>query len=101
MQRPGVALLFIVLAELALTAQLHIELIDESRLPRFEVVSVRRGDPGGNSPRLDFPPGRFVQENATLLNVVSLAFDVPPSNVAGPLPDVVTREPLSIDARMP
>jgi len=101
MQRLGTALLLVVLAQLAPTAQQHIELIDEAKLPRFEVASVRPGDPKSSTQRVDFPPGRFVQENTTLVNIVSIAFDVPPSNLADPLPDVVTREPFSIEARMP
>ena len=100
MPRPVATVLFIVLAVYPVAAQ-RIELVDDARLPRFEVVSVRRGDPSAPAGRVDFPPGRFVQDNVPLLNAVSLAFDVRPELLAQPLPDLVTRVPFTIDARMP
>jgi len=100
MRRPGVAFLLTVLAAGPAAAQ-RIELIDDATLPRFEVASVRRGDPNAPPGRVDFPPGRFVQENVPLLNALSLAFDLRSYQMTGPFPDLVTREPFTIDARMP
>ena len=60
-------------------------------------AAIRTHPPG----RVDFPPGRFVQENVPLLNALSLAFDLRSYQMGGPFPDLVTREPFTIDARMP
>lgn len=100
MQRLAAALVLTVLAPGPAAAQ-RVESIDDAKLPRFEVASVRRGDPNARPGRVDFPPGRFVQENVPLLNALSLAFDLLSYQLAGPLPDLVTREPFTIDARMP
>jgi uncharacterized protein (TIGR03435 family) len=101
MPRLAAFLVALVLVEGLLDAQHRIALVDEATLPRFEVVSVRPGDPRGGPPRVDFPPGRFVQENAPLMNAISVAFDALPNQFVEPLPDLVTREPFTIDARMP
>jgi|SoiMethySBSTD1v2_1073268.scaffolds.fasta_scaffold49134_2 uncharacterized protein (TIGR03435 family) len=98
--RPGTALLFTLLAVDPASAQ-RIDLVDEVKLPRFEIVSVKPGDPRSDVHNVSFPPGRFVQDNMPLLNVVSLAFDARPSQLPAPLPDLITRELFSIDARMP
>jgi hypothetical protein len=66
MQRLAAALLLTVLAPGPAATQ-RVELIDDAKLPRFEVASVRRGDPNARPGRVDFPPGRFVQENVPLL----------------------------------
>jgi uncharacterized protein (TIGR03435 family) len=93
------ACLLIGLAAPPVAAQ-RIELTDAARLPRFEVASVRRSDPNAGPARFDAPPGRYVQENAPLLNAISLAFDLRSYQFAGPLP-ALTRELFTIDARMP
>jgi uncharacterized protein (TIGR03435 family) len=100
MRRLGAALLLIALSAGPVAAQ-RIELIDDAKLPRFEVASVRRGDPNAPPGRVDFPPGRFVQENVPILNALSLAFDLRNYQMAGSFPELVTREPFTIDARMP
>jgi len=97
--RPSVALLFTLLAVDPASAQ-RIDLVDEAKLPRFEVVSVKPGDPKSDIHNVSFPPGRFVQDNMPLLNAVSLAFDARPSQLPAPLPDLITRELFSINARM-
>ena len=40
-----------------------IQLVDESKLPRFEVASVKPGDPKADRATIGTPPGRFIQEN--------------------------------------
>jgi uncharacterized protein (TIGR03435 family) len=74
-----------------------IALVDEATLPRFEIASVKPG--GSGPPRAEATPGRFVNENMPLLNAVSLAFDLPPHQIATPLPNVV-RELFTIEGRM-
>src|SRR5262245_38202668 len=100
MPRATAALLLVLFGARLASAQ-RIELMDEAKLPHFGVVSVRPGDPNAKPGGVDFPPGRFVQVNAPLLNTVSLAFDLRPYQFGGPLSELVTREPFSIDARMP
>src|SRR5688500_13448672 len=78
-------------------AQQPIALVDEETLPRFGIASVK---PGGSGPqRAEATPGRFVNENMPLLNAVSLAFDLPPNQIATPLPNVVL-ELFTIEGRM-
>jgi uncharacterized protein (TIGR03435 family) len=98
MPRPTAAVLFVVLAACPAAAQ-HIELIEDAKLPRFEVASVRRSDPNAGPGRFDATPGRYLHENMPLLNAISLAFDLRPYQFAG-LPDLA-RELFTIDARMP
>ena len=76
--RPRTALLFTLLAADPASAR-RIDLVDQAKLPRFEVVSVKPGEPKSDVHNVSFPPGRFVQDNMPLLNVVSLAFDAPVS----------------------
>jgi uncharacterized protein (TIGR03435 family) len=95
--RTAASLACLLLAEGPAAAQ-HIALTDDATLPRFDVAAVRPG--GAGAPRADASPGRFLQENMPLMNAVLLAFDLPPNQLASPLPDL-TREPFSIDARMP
>ena len=45
-----------------------IPLVDAAKLPRFEVVSVKPGDPNATLARIGSPPGRFSQENADLFS---------------------------------
>jgi uncharacterized protein (TIGR03435 family) len=79
-----------------------IEVVDNAKLPRFEVASVKLSDPGATFGRFGFPPGRFVQENTPLFpSTIGMAFGVSPYQVAGPLPDFLTRERFTINASMP
>jgi uncharacterized protein (TIGR03435 family) len=99
MSRLAASLLLIVLAAPPAAAQ-RIELVEEGMLPRFDVASVRRGDSSAGAGRFDATPGRYLHENMPLLNAISLAFDLPVHQFAGPLP-ALTRELFTIDARMP
>lgn len=82
------------------TAQ-RIELVDDARLPRFDVASVKPGDPGSEPPPLSVTPGRIVQENVPLWNVISLAFDVRPSQLTGQVPNAAVQERFTVEGRMP
>lgn len=75
--------------------------VDDATLPRFEVASVKPGNSNADRMRFGIPPGRFVQEDASLLTAVYMAFNLRPYQVRQPLPDLVTRERFTIDARMP
>ena len=86
----------------AATSGQTIDIVDDARLPRFEVASVKPSDPHANSGRFGIPPGRFVQENTSLFpSTIGFAFSVRPYQVAGPLPDLMTREKFTINALMP
>ena len=101
--RPIIVSLFVLLT-LPVTrpaAAQRVEIVDEAKLPRFEVVSVKPGDPKGEPRPIEITPGRLVQSDMPLWNAVSLAFDLPMNRLARPLPELLTREPFSIDARMP
>ena len=78
-----------------------IAVIDDATLPRFEVASVKPGDPNATWGSFGVPRGRFAQENADLFSALMLAFDVRPYQVAMPLPDLITRERFTINAKMP
>ena len=51
-----------------------IDVVDDAKLPRFEVASIKPGDPGSTRATVGFPPGRFVQENMNLLSAFTMAF---------------------------
>jgi len=78
-----------------------ITLVDDATLPRFEVASVKPGDPNATFSRIGAPPGRWAQENANLLSAVMMAFGANPYQIATPLPDIITRERFSINAQAP
>jgi uncharacterized protein (TIGR03435 family) len=75
--------------------------IDDAKLPRFEVASVKPGDPNSDFGRIGLPPGRFSQQNLPLATAILWAFDIKPYQLAMPLPDLVTRERFMIEARVP
>lgn len=77
-----------------------IDLVDDAKLPRFEVASIKPGDPAVSRGMFGFPPGRFVQENLNLFNTVLAAFRVRPDQIA-PLPDIAQRERFTINAKIP
>jgi uncharacterized protein (TIGR03435 family) len=77
-----------------------IDLVEDSRLPRFEVASIKPGDPVADRGSFGFPPGRFVQENMNLFNTVLAAFRVRPDQLAA-LPDLARRERFTINAKLP
>ena len=77
-----------------------IEIVDDARLPRFEVASVKPGDPNANRASVGTPPRRFFQQDMNLFSALGLAFGMRPYQLL-PLPDFVQRERFSIDARMP
>jgi uncharacterized protein (TIGR03435 family) len=77
-----------------------IDVVDDAKLPRFEVASIRPGDPHATGARVGFPPGRFVQENMNLISAFFLAFGVRPYQL-GTLPDLMQRERFTINAKMP
>jgi uncharacterized protein (TIGR03435 family) len=76
-----------------------IQVPDETTLPRFEVASVKPGDPNADFARIGFPPGRFVQENMNLISALAMAFGVRPYQL-GTLPDLIQRDRFSINARI-
>ena len=76
-------------------------LVEDARLPRFEVASVKPGDPKSTFGRIGSPPGRFEQENMDLVSTVMMAFGVRPYQLAMPLPDLITRERFTIRAQTP
>jgi uncharacterized protein (TIGR03435 family) len=75
--------------------------VDHGKLPRFEVASVKPGDPNATFSRIGVPPGRFSQENADLFSALMMAFGVNPYQIATPLPDLITRERFTINAQAP
>ena len=77
-----------------------IELVEDSQLPRFEVASIKPGDPAVSRGMFGFPPGRFVQEDLNLFNTVLAAFRVRPDQLAM-LPDFAQRERFTINAKTP
>jgi uncharacterized protein (TIGR03435 family) len=98
--RSVATLSLVFVAALSISAQ-RVERVDDAQLPRFEVVSIKPGDPNAPDRRIGTPPDRFFQENFTMENVIGLAFGLRPADVfamklSGPL-----AQPYSIDARMP
>jgi uncharacterized protein (TIGR03435 family) len=77
-----------------------IEVIDEVKLPRFEVASVKPGDPNAQRASVGFPPGRFVQNDMNLLSAFMMAFGVRPYQIT-PIPDFIVRERFTINAKAP
>jgi uncharacterized protein (TIGR03435 family) len=75
--------------------------LDDAKLPRFEVASVKPGDPNSTLARISTPPGRFFQENADLFSAVMMAFGLSPYQIVEPLPALIARQRFSIDARAP
>lgn len=78
-----------------------ISIVDDAELPRFEVASVKPGDPNATSMSIGTPPGRFVQNDADLSAAVMGAFGIRPYQLARPLPDLITRERFTINAQAP
>ena len=78
----------------------RIEMLEEAKLPRFEVASVRPADPNASGGMFGIPPGGFVQENSDMFSALVMAFGIRPYQLPNPLPDVL-RERFSINARMP
>jgi uncharacterized protein (TIGR03435 family) len=78
----------------------RIEVIENAKLPRFEVASVKPGDPNETSGSIGFPPGQFRQDNMPLLSAFLNAFGIRPSQLS-PMPDFLLRERFTIVARMP
>jgi uncharacterized protein (TIGR03435 family) len=72
--------------------------VDDTKLPRFDVTSVKPGDPESTFGRIGMPPGRFHQDNLMLYNAVLWAFRVQPYQISTPLPDLITRERFTINA---
>ena len=67
-----------------------IQLVDEAKLPRFEVASVKPGDPNADRATIGTPPGRFVQQDMNLLSALGMAFGVRLYQF-GTLPDDMAR----------
>jgi uncharacterized protein (TIGR03435 family) len=100
MPRPVLTFLFVTVTGLAVSAQ-RIELTDSTTLPRFDVVSVKPGNPNLPAGRVDGTPGRFVIENQPLWSAITIAFDVTRPGLTNPPPDPIVREMFTIDARLP
>jgi uncharacterized protein (TIGR03435 family) len=77
-----------------------IQTVDDAKLPRFDVVSVKPSDPNANRGSFGFPLGGFHQENVTLFNTLLTAFAIRPYQVPA-MPDMIQRERYTIDARAP
>lgn len=58
--------------------------IDDTTLPRFEVVSVKPGDNSSLNASANMEPGQYRVGNVPLVNVVSMGFDIPGSRIEGP-----------------
>jgi uncharacterized protein (TIGR03435 family) len=74
--------------------------IDDAKLPRFEVASVKPGDPNSDRGMFGMLPGRFAQQNVTLVDAIVMAFGLRGIYQLGPVPDLVRRERFTIEARM-
>ncbi len=77
-----------------------IDVIDAAKLPRFEVASVKPGDPNAQRASVGVPPGRFVQQDMNLVSALMMAFGIRPYQLA-PFPDFITRERFTINAKAP
>jgi uncharacterized protein (TIGR03435 family) len=75
-----------------------IQVIDDAKLPRFEIASVKAGDPGVRGGASGMSPIGFRQENSPLFGAVMVAFGARPYQLAT-VPDFIYREPFTIDAR--
>jgi len=93
------ALCFAVLAGLAFTAaNLWAQ---AAQAPRFDVVSIKPGDPNARNPRFGSrAQGRYSVENQTALQVILTAYDLDQTRLLN-IPDWVKRERYSIDAEPP
>jgi uncharacterized protein (TIGR03435 family) len=79
-----------------------IQVIDDAKLPRFEVVSVKAGDPSADRAMFGTPPGRFNQENLNLVSALGLAFGVRPGQIdRSTLPDLIQGDRFTINAKAP
>jgi hypothetical protein len=61
----------------------RIQIVDDAKLPRFEVASVKLGNPNATSARVGIPPGRFVQEDMDMFSALNMAFSVTPRSGGG------------------
>ena len=100
MPRLALALLLVAVAGLSASAQ-RIELVDVTKLPRFDVASVKPGNATLPPGRVDATPGRFTMENQPLWSAIAIAFDVPRSGLAEIPAHPIARELFTIDARLP
>jgi len=75
--------------------------VEDAQLPRFEVASVKPGDPAAGRAFFGIPPGRFVQQDMNLVSALAMAFGLQPYQLGSPLPDLIQFERFSIAARMP
>lgn len=79
-----------------------IAIVGDTKLPRFEVVSIKPGDPHATRTMVGIPPGRFVQENEDLRFAIQMAFGLGIIDAVKLLStQPILRERYSIDARMP
>jgi uncharacterized protein (TIGR03435 family) len=75
--------------------------IDDAKLPRFEVASVKPSDAADDRGMFGaVSPGRFVQQNVNLLNAILMAFSLHGTYQLGPLPDLILGQRFTIDAHM-
>jgi uncharacterized protein (TIGR03435 family) len=78
----------------------RVQQVEPASLPRFEVASVKPSPADWKVARNENPPGSLVQQNQTLGDILTVAFDLRRDRIAG-APDWVWQERFSIDARMP
>src|SRR5436309_1670311 len=78
-----------------------ITVVDNAKLPRFEIVSVKPGDPNAFTRGQGFRPGGgFFSKDTNLVDVFMLAFGLRPQQLL-PVPDFVQRQAFTIEARAP
>ena len=77
-----------------------IPVVDDATLPRFEVVSVKPGDPNAFQRGMGFRPNAFFVQDSDLYNPLLVAFGVRPHQLTG-IPEFAMRERFTIEARAP
>jgi len=74
--------------------------LDDAKLPRFEVVSVKPGKPDAFESGMGFRPGAFFVKDGALFSAFMMAFGLRMEQVSS-LPDFLMRERFTIEARAP
>lgn len=98
---PGVAAILAALVSFAPVQAQTIQEIDPAQLPRFEVASVKPGDPNAYTRGMGTMPGRWFQHDINLLNAVAFAFNLRLYQLKRPLPELIDRDVFTIEARLP
>jgi uncharacterized protein (TIGR03435 family) len=75
--------------------------VDDAKLPRFEIASVRPGDPNVYWRSIGTPPGRFFMHDMELRSAVNVAFSGLSLGPESQIPEMVQRARFTVEARMP